>query len=124
MKKFLARTVAFAAPLLPLAAFAAPGDLSTVGSFIGNIMVFINKILVPAIFGLAFLVFIWGVFKTFILGGSDEDKQKEGKQLMMYAIAGFVLMVSIWGIVKLVSDGIGLQQQGIHAIPDLPSSKK
>lgn len=89
------------------AAQANPGQLTEVTVFLTNLVTFVNGTLVPVIFALAFLVFIWGMFTTFILGGADEDKQKDGKNLMMYAIIGFVLMVSLWGIVNLFADGFG-----------------
>lgn len=94
-----------------------------IGLFFGNIIEFINRILVPFVFAIAFLVFIWGVFQTFILGGGDEEKQSKGKQLMMYAIVGFVLMVSIWGIVNLVAGGFGLTEGGPTTIPSGPSTR-
>ena len=120
--KFVAKII----PVLlfaPMVALAAPGDLVTVGSFITNIVTFMNGVLVPFVFAIAFLVFIWGMFKTFILGGSDEAKQSEGKQLMMYAIVGFVIMVSLWGIVNLVANGFGFQGQTVQNIPDLPAGQ-
>jgi hypothetical protein len=120
MKKLL-RLLPFAsfAPLLALAQ-SNPGQLTPISVFIKNIIGFMNGTLVPAIFAIAFLVFLWGMFKTFILGGSDEDKQEEGKHLMMYSIAGFVIMVSLWGIVNLVASGFGFQGQNIQNIPNLP----
>lgn len=121
MKKLL-RLLPFAsfAPLFALAQVTGPGNLGGVRDFIKNITVFMNDTLVPFIFAIAFLVFLWGMFKTFILGGSDEDKQEEGKHLMMYAIAGFVVMVSLWGIVNLVAGGLGFEGKSIQNIPNLP----
>jgi hypothetical protein len=109
--------------LTPMIAFGA-GELTTVSTFIDNIVKFMNGTLVPLIFALAFLVFLWGMFKAFILGGSDEEKQSEGKSLMMYAIAGFVIMVSLWGIVNLVAQGFGFQGKSIQDIPNLPTTRK
>lgn len=114
--------------LLPLTLFAplfalAAGELTGIQQFIQNIIAFMNNTLVPAIFALAFLVFLWGMFTTFILGGGDEEKQKKGKQLMMYAIAGFVIMVSLWGIVNLVARAFNFQNtETIQNIPNLPTT--
>ncbi len=120
--KFAAKVVP-ALLLTPLMVFAAPGDLNGIRDFVNNIVSFMNGTLVPLIFAIAFLVFLWGMFKTFILGGSDEEKQAEGKSLMMYAIAGFVIMVSLWGIVNLVARGFGFQGQNIQDIPNLPTTR-
>lgn len=107
----------------PLFALAQAGNLNEVSGFIRNIITFINNTLVPAIFAIAFLVFLWGMFKTFILGGHDEEKQSEGKKLMVYAIAGFVIMVSLWGIVNLVARGFGFQGENIQNIPNVPTTR-
>jgi hypothetical protein len=101
--------------LMPLVSFAAlvnpgnAGEFDGLRNFFAKLTAFMNGTLVPAVFALAFLVFIWGMFKTFILGGHDEEKQGEGKQLMMYAILGFVIMISLWGIVTIIADSLGLQ---------------
>lgn len=115
MKKTLVG-LSFFAPFFALAA----GELTEVSTFLKNLIAFMNGTLVPAIFAIALLIFLWGMFKTFILGGADHEKQHEGQQLMMYAIAGFVIMVSIWGIVNLVARGFGFQGQNIQNIPNLP----
>ncbi len=116
--KFLAKALPVFL-LTPMVVFAQ-GELTNVEGFLGNIVEFMNGTLVPLVFAVAFLVFIWGMFKTFILGGSDPGKQEEGKQLMLYAIVGFVIMVSLWGIVNLLSEGFGFRDPTIEAIPDLP----
>ena len=119
--KLLSKAAPFAL-FLPSLALAA-GELTGVTAFIRNIIDFMNNTLVPFVFAVAFLVFLWGMFNTFILGGHEEDKQKEGRQLMMYAIAGFVVMVSLWGIVNLVARGFGFEGQRIQDIPDLPTTR-
>ncbi|QQR65378.1 hypothetical protein IPH92_02255 [Candidatus Kaiserbacteria bacterium] len=113
--KTLLKILPFTA-LTPMLALAQ-GDMTELASFISNFVAFINGTLVPLIFVIAFLVFLWGMFKTFILGGSDEGKQSEGRQLMVYAIVAFVVMVSLWGIVNLLADAFGLEGQIIN-IPD------
>ena len=108
--------------LMPFLALAqgAPGNLTGVATFLRNIVSFMNGVLVPAIFALAFLMFIWGMFKFFILGGHDTEKQEEGKSLMLYAIIGFVVMISIWGIVNLIANGFGLSDPRPQNIPSGP----
>ena len=76
-------------------------------------LAFINGVLVPFIFAIAFLVFVWGIFKYFILGGGEQASRDEGKQFMLYGIAGFVIMVSVWGIVNLLSSGLGFNQSAM-----------
>ncbi len=121
--KFLSRLLPLTL-LMPFFAFAQSnaGNFTGITTFIRNIIGFMNNVLVPGIFAIAFLVFLWGMAKTFIFGGGDEGKQSEGKQLMMYAIAGFVIMVSLWGIVNLVANGFGFSGESIQKIPNLPTT--
>jgi Type IV secretion system pilin len=115
--KFLARL----APLTlfaPMLAFAQSATYFV--NFINQLLAFVNAA-IPFVFALAFLVFIWGMFKAFILGGSDPEKQSEGKQLMLYAIVGFVIMVALWGVVNLVIGVFGFDSSATVDIPDLPN---
>ena len=84
-----------------------------------NILYIINSVLVPIIFALAFLVFIYGVAQSYIFSRGDEGKVKEGHQLVLWGIIGFVVMVSLWGLVNVVANTFGLG--GVGA-PPLPTS--
>ena len=87
-----------------------------------NILDFINDVLIPFIIGIGFLVFVWGMFTYFIRGGADEEKQKEGKSLMIYATLGFVLIVVFWGVVNLLASSTGLEDdKRLDDIPQVPT---
>lgn len=86
--------------------------------FFANILVFIDAILVPFIFALAFVVFLWGVFQYFIAGGADEEKRKQGRSFILWSVIGFFLMVSIWGLVNLLGTSLGF---GAEQRPRLPT---
>ena len=101
MKKALALTSGTLAALaLPLVSLAAVNNLSDAGSVIINT---INNILVPGLFAVAFIVFLWGAFKTFIAGAQSEETKEEGKNLMLCGLIGFFVMVSIWGLVNILT---------------------
>ncbi|MEK7551896.1 MAG: hypothetical protein AAB534_00585 [Patescibacteria group bacterium] len=63
--------------------------------FLGN--------LVPVIFVLAFVFFLWGLAK-FILHSGEEEAKEEGKRIMFWGIVGLVIMFGIWGIVYFLLD--------------------
>lgn len=112
MKKVYTLGLLSAAFVLPVVSFAqglasGDGDGGEIGDFFGNVLEFINGVLLPLILGIAFLMFVWGVFQFFILGGSDEEAQSKGKSLMIYAVAGFVLILSFYGIVNVITNGLG-----------------
>ncbi|NCN52370.1 hypothetical protein GW943_01010 [Candidatus Parcubacteria bacterium] len=119
--KFLARALPFASFFPAVAAFAqtSPGNFNGVTVFFTNIVTFINFTLVPLIFAIAFLLFIWGVATYFIFSRDSETAKEKGRDYMIWGIAGFVIMVSVWGIVNLLSSGLGLNQQDIQGIPNV-----
>lgn len=122
MKKIFASLGVTGTAFLPLLALAQFGEINT---FFGKITSFINDILIPLVFAVALLAFIWGAFKFFIWKGHEDDAQKEGKNLMIYSVVGFVLMVSIFGIVNLIADGFGFSRdQDIKNIPNVPTSNR
>ena len=94
MKKFGTSLLALLLVLSPAVVLA--GEFTELEGFAGVVIEFINGTLIPLIFALALLVFIWGMFNFFILGGGDEGKREQGKSLMLYAILGFVLMIVIF----------------------------
>lgn len=104
MKKVIAITSgALATFALPLVSFAAINNISDAGSFIINT---INNIIVPVLFAIAFIVFLWGAFETFILGATSDDVKERGKNLMLWGLIGFFVMVSVWGLVNILTGTI------------------
>ena len=85
---------------LPLVSLAAVNNLSDAGSFIINT---INNILVPVLFAIAFIVFLYGAFKTFIIGANSEEVKEQGKSAMLWGLIGFFVMVSVWGLVNILT---------------------
>ena len=64
----------------------------------------VNFVLVPILMAVAFIVFLWGVFNYFILGAANDEKRKEGRQFVLWAITGCVIIMSIGGLVNIVKD--------------------
>ncbi|MCI0597840.1 pilin [Candidatus Parcubacteria bacterium] len=116
MNKFIPLAV-FAALTLP--AFAHAQTLFTFGGAIINI---INGVLVPLVFAVAFIVFIWGVFWYFIAKSEDEDGKKKARSLMLYGIIGFFVMVSVWGLVNILLGTFNLQQNA-PTLPGVPGPR-
>lgn len=120
MKKLGTSLFASLIAFAPAFAFAQFGGIN---DFLSRVTTFINSTLIPLIFAVALFFFIYGMFDYFIRGGADEDAQKKGRQLMIYAVIGFVAMVSIWGVVNLIAGGLGFSsQQNVQNIPNVPTS--
>lgn len=102
-KAFLLTSASLAAFALPLVSLAAINNLSDAGSFVINV---INNIIVPVLFAVAFIVFLWGAFQTFIIGANSTDVKEKGKNLMLWGLIGFFVMVSVWGLVNILTGTI------------------
>ena len=79
-----------------------------VGSGSDGIIGVLNTIVVPVIFTLAFLVFVWGVVNYFFLHGGEEGKREEGRQFILWGIIGMVVLFSVWGIISMLLSTLGI----------------
>ena len=95
---------ALAITLFPLTGNAA-GSLQGLISGVG---VFLDEVIIPVILGIAFLSLVWNVVRFFIIGADNEESQQNAKNLAFYSIAAFVFILSFWGIIRVVENGIGL----------------
>jgi hypothetical protein len=82
---------------LPNIVLAAPADFAGLVSAIIGVV----KSFVPLLFGVAVLIFFWGMAK-FVLNSGDEAGVAEGKQTMFYGLVGLFVMFSIWGIIRII----------------------
>lgn len=122
MKKLVVLVPTFALALVPALALAQFGEIN---DFVNDILGFINDVLIPLLFALALLLFLWGVFYFFIVGRDDDEKRKTGKSYMLWAIIGFVVMVSVFGIVNLIAGGLGFSDdENIDNIPNVPTTNR
>lgn len=86
--------------------------------FLGFLIEIINRAIVPLIFAVAFLMFLWGMLQFFFIHGGNEEKRKEGRSFILYGIIGFFVMMSVWGLVNILTGTFGFQYQ---SPPPLPS---
>lgn len=83
--------------------------------FFSFILHIINAVIVPLIFAVAFLTFIWGIFQYFI--AADEEKRKKGREFVIYGIIGLFLMTAVWGVVSVFLGTFGFDR---GSRPNLP----
>ncbi len=76
-------------------------------SLIANIAdVVINPVLKLA-WGIAFLVFLWGVFQ-YVKGADNEDARSLGVKHMTWGIVGLAIMVTAKAIVSMIGATVGV----------------
>ncbi len=74
-----------------------------------DILVWIKCIIVvaiiPLLFALATLFFMWGVFKY--IQTSDSTKRKEAQKTIFAGLVGLFVMTSLWGIINIIGTTLG-----------------
>ncbi|MDP2641870.1 MAG: hypothetical protein Q8P21_01075 [bacterium] len=79
-----------------------------------DISVFLNKVnqfilnpLILLAFGIAFLVFFWGIFQ-FISSQTADAKRDEGKRKIFWGLFGMFIMISAYGLIRLILGTFGI----------------
>lgn len=91
--------------LLGIGVVQAEVNMDTFGSVVTPIISYIVYPIIELVFGVAVLVFVYGIIQL-IVHGSDEDGRKKGQAMMTYGIIGLFIMISAWGIIYLVSNTV------------------
>ncbi|MFA6408264.1 MAG: hypothetical protein WCW36_02200 [Candidatus Paceibacterota bacterium] len=87
-----------------------------------SIILIINSYIVPSLMAVAFIVFLWGVYKYFIFNGDSDTERAKGRDFVLWGVIGFVIITSVWGLVNMVSDTLGLTASHAPALPTLGGS--
>jgi len=78
-------------------------DTSTLVTLGKSLLTFLNNVAVPVLFAIAFVVFLWGVFKAYIYSRGDAAEVSKGHQFILWGLVGFFVMLSVWGLVNIIS---------------------
>jgi hypothetical protein len=91
----------------------------TIETLIKSIPKFIDSVLVPLVFALAFIAFLWGVYTYFIQGAASDEQRETGRKFVMWSIIGFVIMLSLGGIILLLQNSLGLNPGTRTCLPSV-----
>jgi hypothetical protein len=69
----------------------------------------LNDSVIPLIFAIAMVMFIWGVVNFFIINADEEAKREQGRQFMIWGIIALAVMLSVWGLVGIVGSTFGIK---------------
>lgn len=68
----------------------------------------LNTFVVPLIFALTIVVFVWGVVSSFIINAGEVAKREQGKLFIFWSIVALAIMLSLWGLVAVLGGTFGL----------------
>lgn len=112
-------TAFLAAPLLALADGINPAEVQ---DYADSIIDIINNALVPLLLAVAFIVFLFGVYKYFIADAEKDTEREEGRKFVLYGIIGFVIILSVWGLVAIVKNTFNLTTSSNPTPPTFDTS--
>jgi hypothetical protein len=93
---------------------ASPKGESEPGTFLYYLKWFggiLQNYIVPIVFSLALILFLWGLL-SYITAGADEEKRGTARNYMIYGIIALFVMVSVWGLVAILNRTFGIGQGG------------
>lgn len=96
-------------------------DVLYIKGYTDSISTIINLYLVPALIAVAFIVFIFGVYKYFIQGAASDTEREKGRTFTLYGIIGLVIIFSVWGIVSIFMSTLNLPDQNAPNPPTIGS---
>ena len=67
---------------------------------VGQVIIpYLDATVVPLLYALAFLFFLYGAVRYFFL--EEEEAKKQGKDFAIWGLVGIVVMFTVWGFVRL-----------------------
>ncbi len=88
----------------PAVAFAQ----MTLNTFFTDVLVFIDNVLIPFMFGVAFLIFIINAIRFFVVQSNNQEGRENARSLVMYSLLAFVLLIVFLGIINMLTSSLGL----------------
>jgi hypothetical protein len=103
----------------PYSGGAGSVNVNFIKGYSTGVISIINDVIVPVLFAVAFLMFVYSVYQYFILGAAEEESRAKGRQFLLWSIVGFAVIFSVWGLVNIVMSTFGLSPGGVA--PRLPT---
>jgi hypothetical protein len=82
-------------------------------TYLSYVTCIINSSVIPLLFALAVVMFVWGTIKFFIIDANEEAKRAQGKQFMIWSIVALAAMLSVWALVGILGDTFGIKNSSI-----------
>ena len=78
-----------------------------------NVLADLINLATPVVVALALLYFFWGLAQ-YILNAGNEEKKKDGRNIMIWGLLALFIMVSVWGIINVVRDTFRIDDNRIN----------
>lgn len=91
---------------------------NTALQFIKNVNKAILNPFIILMFGVALLVFLYGIFE-YVKGGSSDEDRATGTRHMFWGIFGLFIMVSALGLINFIASSVGADTSDIKQVVPL-----
>ena len=128
IKKHLDKiAVASFVALMPVAVFAQTASNTCLGAFKNNktvgglfeyVLCLAVDTIVPLLFAIALVVFLWGMVQ-FIMNAENEEKREKYRNFMLWGIVGLAVMSAIWGLVAIFTKTFDIDSSKAPVLPTL-----
>ncbi len=92
---------------------------SKLGDLLNYATCLLTGSVVPLIFSLTIVMFLWGVVQ-YVINNEEDAKREKGKQFMIWGIIGLTVMVGVWGLVSILGGTFGIK----YILPTVPTGGK
>lgn len=93
------------------------GDINTVKDIIDYAICLIVKSIVPLLYAIAIMVFIWGVIQYFLNPNNAKEKESARKYILL-GLTGLFVLVSVSGLVQILRETFGVTGSPIPLLPE------
>ena len=94
---------------------------ASIDSFVYNVNKLIINPAIALLFGVAVVLFLYGVFQ-FISGQENEEKKTTGKSHMLWGVIGIVIMMGVFSILNIIMSTFNITginpKEGTVELPD------
>lgn len=70
----------------------------------------IGRFIIPLLFTVALVAFIWGVLR-YLMNAADSKERAEGRNFMIWGIIALFVMLSVWGLTSVLSNTFNLDNR-------------
>ena len=112
MKKVIYALLSFA-PVLALAQTTGTApSFTNLTTFIGSLKTLLNT-LIPLIFVIALIYFLWGIVQYLQTSGKDPKAHEVARSHMIYGIIALAVMATVFGLINWLAGTAGLTSNSI-----------
>jgi len=107
------------APLTGNPATCTISNTATLKDVLCYVTGILNDAVIPLIFAMAMVMFVWGAVNFFIINGDEAPKREQGRQFMIWGIIALAVMLSVWGLVGILKTTFGITIPGGSLLPQV-----